>query len=436
MGEAARRAEAEGKALCAAVQAAGGQALPDDVRKAADAVRAGRPGEAADARRRAAERLDALAEALVERPADPVGRAGRPEADRLDALAEAQDLLRKKARDAGRIADPAARAEELQRLAGEQDRLRAAAQDALETLNRQRADAAARDLRDAVESMDAARDDLARGTAPGRPQGEAVEKLERARDTLDGAAAQAPRELAAEARRQLSDRVKALRDRQAAADGEAARLLTELLRRRAWERPLQTSLDELSGRERSLAEDARALAERPFADLPVLARLLTDAAAAMDDAARRAGERLEDAVAADAADGFDPAVEAAAADRYRRPMALALRRLEQLVEALKPDAPKGAAAPKPAPTGGGETGPAPAGATADVVPPLAQLKVLRSLQAEVNERTAAFAKAHPGAAALTEGERDELQDLERVQREVGALFDQIADLFPRPAEVP
>ena len=31
----------------------------------------------------------------------------------------------------------------------------------------------------------------------------------------------------------------------------------------------------------------------------------------------------------------------------------------------------------------------------DVVPPLAQLKVLRALQAELNQQTAEFAQAHP-----------------------------------------
>jgi hypothetical protein len=64
-----------------------------------------------------------------------------------------------------------------------------------------------------------------------------------------------------------------------------------------------------------------------------------------------------------------------------------------------------------------------------LVPPLAQLKVLRSLQAELNQRTVEFAKAHPDPDKLTDEERDELKELEQAQREIAALFEQMGKLF-------
>ena len=119
-------------------------------------------------------------------------------------------------------------------------------------------------------------------------------------------------------------------------------------------------------------------------------------------------------------------------------MALALRRLEQLADALKPDDPKKQPAkkdgnpnpppkkdgnpPQPNPNGGGEQ---------DVVPPLAQLKVLRSLQAELNEYTAQFAKDHPDPDKLTDGEKEELKELEQAQREIAELFEKMAKLFEK-----
>jgi hypothetical protein len=115
-------------------------------------------------------------------------------------------------------------------------------------------------------------------------------------------------------------------------------------------------------------------------------------------------------------------------------MTLAARRLEQLLDALKQDEqkPKSKSDPRsknPAksanqapPTTGG-------GSVQDIVPPLAQLKVLKALQAELNQQTAEFAMAHPDPAKLTEEERDELKDLEKAQREIAAVFEQMPKLF-------
>lgn len=72
----------------------------------------------------------------------------------------------------------------------------------------------------------------------------------------------------------------------------------------------------------------------------------------------------------------------------------------------------------------------------DAISPLAQVKLLRVLQAELNERTAAFARAHPNLDKLNDDEREELQELERAQREIGTLFEEIAALFQPNMEAP
>jgi len=64
-----------------------------------------------------------------------------------------------------------------------------------------------------------------------------------------------------------------------------------------------------------------------------------------------------------------------------------------------------------------------------MVPPLAQLKILRALQEELNLSTAEFARAHSNSDKLTDEERDELKELEIAQREIAALFGQISKLF-------
>ena len=430
--DSAAQSKAEAEALRAGVQAAGGQALPDELRKAAQALRANRTGEAGASQQKAAERIGALGEALLPPPAanvEPPSIAARQAADRLDSLAEAQDELRKKVREAAANPDPVARQEELQRLAREQDRLRDDAKEMLQKLQRRKADDAARDLQAAIDQMEAARDDLEKGQPPAQPQEDAIDRLEQARDRLDREKGPEPAELSRENRRKLADQVRSLRDRQAEGVKELERIISEALRMKAWTRPLQASLDDLAGRERTLAEDVRTLNDKRFQSEPVIQRLLKESSEAMDRASQRIGDRIEDIIAADANAGFDAKVEAAAADRLRSPLSLALRRLDQLLEALKPgDPPAKPKATEPMDPGGDEPPPMARAGEDDgsVIPPLAELKILRSLQAELNERTAGFAKDHPPGANLTADDGDELKALEHAQREIASLFEAIS----------
>jgi hypothetical protein len=106
----------------------------------------------------------------------------------------------------------------------------------------------------------------------------------------------------------------------------------------------------------------------------------------------------------------------------------ALRRLDQLLEALKTEP---GAVMRPAGNRGGGGGEGGAGGGGDEgLPPLVQYKLLRSLQAEVNQRTEEFARKHPDASRLTERDQAELQGLRREQKEIADLLDELA----QPAE--
>jgi hypothetical protein len=435
---AADKADAEAKALRKGIDAAGGQGLPDELRKAGQLLQKNQQGEAANALRSSAGRLDALAEALAEKEGDTVPELAKPKnlkrtADQLDALAAAQDSLRKRVEAASRITDPAQRAETLKSLGQEQDKLIERGRELLQKLTAEKSDDAARDTRTALDKMEAARDDLENGKPNTRAQRDAVERLDTARDQLDNAAAQGGRQLSDEKRRKLADQVKALLERQRAALAETNRIHGEVAKQKGWDKILLTSYSDIDTvREEAIAVELRKLAETEFASLPVLARLLTDSASAIDTARAKIKARCDDA---DLAAAYDAELETANDRKVIRPMTLALRRLEQLADALKPDEPKqtpkkdnGDKQPNPPkntnqqpnPNGGGEQ---------DVIPPLAQLKVLRALQAELNERTAQFAKDHPDTDKLTDAEKEELKELEQAQREIAELFEQMAKLF-------
>jgi hypothetical protein len=431
---AAASAKAEADALRKAVENAGGQALPDDLRKAAEAMRANRQGESVALDKSAAARLERLAESLAEQKQDDVPELAKKRkqrlADQLDDIAGQQDELRKKADAANRETDDAKRADELKKLSLEQQKLADQTRDLVQKLQRERVDDAARDARSALNKMEAARDDLERGMNPADQQKEATEKLDAARDKLDDAAAKAPKELTDEKRRKLADLVKALTERQRAAIAEADRLQEKVLAEKKWSRPVLQSYKDLEDRERALAVEVQTLADREFHDLLVFARIVKDASESMTRAADKAKLRRQDALDADPDSPFDKDLEQSNAGRVRRPMDLALRRLEQVLEALKPEsAPKKEPAKKEGPPMSGMPPMGGGGGNGDVIPPLAQLKALRALQADLNARTAEFDKLHPDREKLTDEDREDLKELEDAQREIAALFEEMAKLF-------
>jgi hypothetical protein len=102
----------------------------------------------------------------------------------------------------------------------------------------------------------------------------------------------------------------------------------------------------------------------------------------------------------------------------------ALRRLDLLLDALKTE--KGIARAPDQQGGGGGEGGGGQRTPSDDIPDMAQLKVLRSLQQEINEQTVSFGRQHPNRAKLTEDQKRELDSLSKEQKEIGELLDEIA----------
>jgi DNA repair exonuclease SbcCD ATPase subunit len=127
------------------------------------------------------------------------------------------------------------------------------------------------------------------------------------------------------------------------------------------------------------------------------------------------------------------------------PQKLALRRLDQLLDALKPD-PRQARNQRQQRQRqqgqqgeGGDEGGGGGGGGGDGVPPLAELKLLRSLQADLNERTEEFSKKYPDAQNLTDPQKNRLDKLRRTQADLAALLDEMSqpgDPEPPPGPDP
>ncbi|MCZ2342173.1 MAG: hypothetical protein LC104_10320 [Bacteroidales bacterium] len=442
--QAAHHAAQEADALRRALDEAGGQALPRDLRDAADSLRKNQPDRAATARAQAAERLQKLTNGLAEQPGPAEGELQKKRdttADTLQQLGEAQDELRKKAREAAAIPDPQERAATLEKLAREQERLRQKAEIIAEQLSRDQSEPAAEAVRRATEAMEAAREQMKQGMPPSGEQESTLDRLDEALDRLEEQQQQTENNLAREKQEQLTNELKSFRDRQQAALTEADRLQQAADMAKRWDRPLIASLADLEDRERALAEELRPFVTAKLTKVPVFSRLAEQAATAMDRAADLAAERREDLLTADPDAPFDAELEAASASRVRRPMETALRRLDQILTATTPPKPKKTATDQPSTAEPPVPDQKPAEAQPQSSPrntaqALAQLKALRAVQAEVNARTAIFAQTHPDPKQLTDDDRLELQEIEQMQRTIAELFDQLAEAFPTAPEVP
>jgi hypothetical protein len=448
---AGKQAQAEADALRDAVKAAGGADLPGDLRQSAADTRAQKPNAAAGSRQSAQDRLDKLADALTEKPpeaGDALAKKRQQAVAEIDKLAVEQDELRKKAKAVAAQPDGPGKDKAVQELAAEQDRLRKKAEQALERLTRDPinddpaapAEKAAESLRKAAEAMRDARDDLDRGRVPTGKQDQALDKLDETLDKLERTEKRDGQQLAREERERVAEQLKVLRDKQKAAAAEADRIDAAVAKAEGWDRPLQRSLRDLGDRETELAAEVAAFGEKVFGEkLPVFAKLAAQSAAAMRQAAERItarGEGVAD-LAPDAA--FDPVAEKLAAKRVNRPVQLALRRLDQILDAVQPEKPGDKPKPDeqlaqpPMPPMPPMEGEPPAGPKPDTLPALAQLKALRAMQLDVKARTAAFAEENPDSTKLTPDAVTELREIEQSQREVAELFDALAEQMRKQA---
>ncbi len=135
---------------------------------------------------------------------------------------------------------------------------------------------------------------------------------------------------------------------------------------------------------------------------PVFSLTLKRASASMEQAAKRLQEIKTDRPTSDAAK--------AASDRFK-----------QLLEALKADAAKGGQGGQGGGGGNGGGG----GDNPDGIPATAQLKMLKALQQEINDKTEALEETKRRKGKLAP---EQTTELERLAAEQGVLADLVRDM--------
>ncbi len=314
---------------------------------------------------------------------------------------QAQNL--KKTRAARDIADPVKRKEELRKLAKEQAQIKKDLERQLQKLAKLNAGGAERAGRNAQGKMDQAQGELDddQGDEAGKKEEEALADLDDAQDELEQTRKDAEEQLAVEQLARMGDQLKSLAERQ-------AKVVTEIQDYERTQAAGKLSIAQRAGVrglgqvQSGLRDETGEMIEK-LEGAPVFALTLRRAAAKMEEAAKRLQEIKPDSAAQAAAQD--------ASDRFK-----------QLIESLKPDS--GGQGQGQGGGGGGGGGGA-GGQGGDGIPATAQLKMLKSLQQEINEKTESFDELKRRDKKLTP---EQTREIKRLADDQGVLADLVRDL--------
>lgn len=418
----------EAAALEDAAKQGRAQDLAGKMKRASDEVGQNQLGKATTDQKDSMAALEKVVRALEDRREEELDRLIKNlrEAEKeLARLQEEQDLLQKKVKDAEKIADPAERKAELQKLSRRQEELRKQSQDMLQKLSRLRSDRAREALSRAGGEMQDAGQRLERGDAPEDQQDEALDRLDEARQEIERARQEAEEELAREKLLKIADQLRMLKERHEALIPRVADVHKDTLERKRFDRPLYGRLKDHADAQVGISQEAAALAGEKLKGAIVFARLLHKAADLMDEAAADMRARV-DKGKENAGKELDVKAAEAASAQTLRLMRDAQARMDQLLDALKPENAAGAGRrPNQGQPGGGQQpGGGPKG-QGDGIPYLAQLKALKALQEDINRRTEDFARQNPDAAKLTKDEQKKLDELRKEQQEIAELLQEL-----------
>ncbi|MDB5334898.1 MAG: hypothetical protein JWN70_517 [Planctomycetaceae bacterium] len=391
------------------------------MRTATQQVGENKIGEAGETQQRIADELQALEDALKNRPVSDletlVKQMKQAEQDLAD-LAQQQEELLKKTAEAQAETDPQVKEEQLEKLKKEQQELEKKAEQLARKLQRLQVKSPAEAARRAAERMQQAGESLEKDENTDqaeKQEQEALDDIEQAQRELAKEREQAEERLAFEQLEKVADEIKTLAERQQGVLVETKRLNDAQAARGNWTFALLKTLRELAETQRGIREETNGLAEKLSA-AEVFALAVKRAARQMEQAAKR----LDEKQTGPETQQFEQA---------------AFQRFQELVEALQQEKKEKPADPpeqQPGGNGGAEQAPQPV----DTVAMLAQLKMLRSLQVELNTRLQSLGEKRDSGNPLTAAELEELKGLGEEQGELAELGSKFLKMFEKPEQEP
>ncbi len=425
--EAKRREQDEpelAKKLLDAVQQAEKDNVSGEMRDARDNIGENKLGEAGKNQQAGAKGLEKLARKLgrqSEAEQEQLVKRLREAEKELEKIRKEEEELRKKIKELkegkGGLT-PEERKEELKRLEKRQEELQQQAQQLAKRLSREgRAERARQALNKAAKNPD-----------------EMLERLNEAERELKRARQREQEVLEREQLTRILEVIERLRDRQSALNAEAARIQKDVKENGDWTRGLRGSLLGLRDGQTGVKAETEEIIPKELADTPVFARMMQRAAEAMALAAKRAEDLVEESKQDKDKQG-NAAPDKLPDAELTKQQKQALLRLEQIIDAVKSqlDAPPPQQQKPPKEAGGGEQPEDGSPPPQNGLPPLAQLKLLKALQLDVNKRSEDFNKGHPDLNKLSDAEKSEYNSLIRDQQDVRELLEEMRKPPGEPA---
>ncbi|MDH3719113.1 MAG: hypothetical protein OES79_13430, partial [Planctomycetota bacterium] len=387
----------------------------NQMRSAGQNVARNQVGQATQAQQSAAKNLQEMQDILANRREQELSRLVKKlkqaEAE-LQQIRERQAGLRKKMQAAEKLDDDQQRRRELQRLTRQQQKLQEESERLMRKLRRLQANRASSKLADAAAQMGKSGEAGQAGdaTAAGENAKQAEKDLEEAQKKLAQARRQAEADLAQELLAKLQDQLKGLVELQQVILDNTRRLENLRDQQGNLTRGQLVGVRGLSAQQESLHDAAR-LTSNKLSGAEVFGRTLGRAADKMKEAAGRLA-RFE------------------TGDVTQRVEQQALDRLSLLIEALSPDKPDADAgqAPGGAGQGGGNQG--------GGLGSQAELKLLKLLQADLNQRTDENREAIDQATAREEDTTELVQQRVQLAGEQGELADIMFQMLKTDQESP
>jgi hypothetical protein len=422
----AKDLETEAKVIESARQTMRGQDIEDSlvekISAAAEAISKNQLGAAQQRQQAISQQMEQVRAALREPPqaeGDRLTKDRREVEKQLDQMIRHQEGLQDRAAVAAQEVDQLKRRQQLEELSREQDKLADQTRDLAEDRRREGQMELSRELDRAAEAMERARQKIDQGENGTSEQETALNRLDDAAERAQRDRREAEEQLVRDKLIQLHERFQGLVQRQAALSSETERLFQAAQQNHIWSRTLQKSLFDMARAEQDLAREIEAVAEQHLNNYRVLQRLARQSASTL--------AQVQEAVESMRDEGM--AIEnwtkdrAALADLQSR----GDKRLRQLLDVLQPPNDQEALSQRAGNEGRSSTeasGDRPAPEN-DLIPPDAQVKILRQMQADLRARIDSFQRQHGDPTTWTERERKLLEDFRQEQAELMQLFIEI-----------
>jgi hypothetical protein len=378
--------------------------------EAAERLQRNQMGQARSRQEASRQELRDLVDSLENRREKELARLVK---ELKNAESEMKELRRRQAqnlkatREAKQNPNAQERKEQLKRLSKEQEQIQQELKRQLQKLAKLNAERAARAGQQASGKMGKAQQQLDQdqGDDADQNEEEALADLNDAQDELEEMRREAEERLAMEQLARMGDQLRSLAERQEKMVGETENY--EKLRLKGEGKltiAQRAGVRGLGQIQTGLKEETNGLIEQ-LEGAPVFTLTLRRAVEEMDDAAIRLQGLKTD-------------------EETQRAVRSASHRFQQLIESLRSDSDKNGQAGGGG-GGGGGGGAAGGGGNSDGIPPTAQLKMLKTLQKEINEKTEALDELKRRKKELSSAQSKEAEKLAEDQ---GALADLVRDM--------